>query len=145
MLKLVWTPGAAAAPDAAAYRQATDTISATYGNSNATVRIPRTSPAADLNALTPVIQAWLAARSVPNAAVKLMLHGYDYDPRHVGDPAYDPFTLIYGYPGDNALNPRLSWLPLVEECNDLGTRRQETAIAFAWVSTGSLAEYATAG
>src|SRR6202044_3218325 len=84
------------------------------------------------------------ARTVPNAAVKLMLHGYNYDPRHAGDPDYDPFVSIYGYPSDS-LNPRLSWLPLVEECNDAGTHRQETAIAFAWVSTGSLAEYATAG
>jgi Alpha/beta hydrolase of unknown function (DUF900) len=145
MLKLVWTPGAAAAPDAAAYRQAIDTLAASYGSNNATAQIPRGTAAPDLSPLTSVIRAWLAARTVPNAAVKLMLHGYDYDPRHVGDPAYDPFATIYGYPGDNALNPRLSWLPLVEECNDAGTHRQETAIAFAWVSTGSLAEYATAG
>ncbi len=145
MLKLVWTPGAAAAPDAAAYRQAIDTLAASYGTTNATAQIPRGTPAPDLSSLNGVIRAWLAARTVPNAAVKLMLHGYDYDPRHVGDTAYDPFATIYGYPGDNTLNPRLSWLPLVEECNSAGMRRQETAIAFAWVSTGSLAEYATAG
>ncbi len=145
MLKLTWIPGAAAAPDATAYQQAIDTLAASYGNSNATAQIPRTAAAVDLSALTGVIRNWLAARTVPNAAAKLMLHGYDYDPRHVGNPAYDPFALVYGYPGDNGLNQRLSWLPLVEECNAVGMRRQETAIAFAWVSTGSLAEYATAG
>ncbi len=145
MLRLIWTPGAAAAPDEAAYRQAIDTLSASFGANNATAQIPRAAPAADLTALADVIKAWLAARTVPNAAVKLMLHGYNYDPRHVGDPAFDPFAEIYGYPGDNGLNPRLSWLPLVEECNDTGARRQETAIAFGWVSTGLLAEYATAG
>ena len=144
MLKLIWKPGAAAAPDENAYRHAIDTLSANFGANNATAQIPRTAPTADLTALTDVIKTWLAARTVPNAAVKLMLHGYDYDPRHVGDPTYDPFVSIYGYPSD-ALNPRLSWLPLVEECNDTGARHQETAIAFGWVSTGSLAEYATAG
>jgi hypothetical protein len=82
---------------------------------------------------------------VPNAAVKLMLHGYDYDPRHAGDMTYDPFTLVYGMPGNQGLNGRLSWLPLVAECDAQGGRPQETAIAFGWVSTGSVAEYAHAG
>lgn len=147
MLKMVWIAGAAAAPDADAYKRTADTLSASYGDNTATAQLPRDPPSEspDIGALTGVIRTWLAARSVPHAAVKLMMHGYDYDPRHLGDIAYDPFYTIYGYPGENGLNQRLSWLPLVGECNEAGGRRQETAIAFAWVSTGSLAEYATAG
>ena len=147
MLKVTWTPGGAAAPDDDAYKQATDTLAASFANSNAIAQFPRDPAQAPtgLDQLAGVLKEWLAVRTVPNAAVKLMLHGYDYDPRHVGDPAYDPFATIYAYPGADGVNPRLSWLPLVEECNADGSHRQETAIAFAWVSTGSLAEYATAG
>ena len=47
-----------------------------------------------------MIRAWLPSRAVPGAAVKLMLHGYDYDPRHAGDSTFDPFALVYGVPGD---------------------------------------------
>jgi Alpha/beta hydrolase of unknown function (DUF900) len=147
MLKLVWTPGAAAAPDENTYKQAVDTLTARYADQSAVASFPRDAAAQirGLDELAGVIKAWLGARTVPSAAPKLMLHGYDYDPRHVGDPAYDPFTLVYGYPGTGGPDARLSWLPLVEECDDRGSRRQETAIAFAWVSTGSLAEYAAAG
>jgi hypothetical protein len=147
MLKLVWTPGAAAAPDENTYKQAVDTLTARYADQSAVASFPRDAAAhiRGLVELAGVIKAWLGARTVPSAAPKLMLHGYDYDPRHVGDPAYDPFTLVYGYPGTGGPDARLSWLPLVEECDDRGSRRQETAIAFAWVSTGSLAEYAAAG
>ncbi len=148
MLKLVWTPGAAAAPDQDAYRQAVDTLAASDDSgAAATARLPRdpAHPPTGLDAVAEVIRAWLPTRAVPGAAVKLMLHGYDYDPRHAGDSSYDPFTLIYGVPGDGGPNARLSWLPLVEECDPNGKRPQQTAIAFAWVSTGSLAEYATAG
>ena len=35
-------------------------------------------------------------------------------------------------------------MPLVEECDDAGGRRQETAIGFGWTSTGSIGEYAAA-
>jgi hypothetical protein len=147
MLKLVWTPVAAAAPDTEKYRQAIDTLTASYGVAEATVGFPRdpARPEPDTGPLAEVIRTWLAERTVPNAAAKLMVHGYDYDPRHEHDPAYDPFATIYGYPGDGGPDPRLSWLPLVEECDDRGARHQETAIAFAWVSTGSRLEYATAG
>jgi hypothetical protein len=147
MLKLMWQPGAAAAPDQDHYRRAVDTLTASHAGRSATADFPRdpAQPTGGLDALADVIKAWLAARTVPSAAVKLMLHGYDYDPRHVGDPDYDPFTLVYSYPGQGGPNPRLSWLPLVGECDDRGSRRQETAIAFAWVSTGSPAEYAAAG
>ena len=41
MLKLVWTPGAAAAPDQDAYRQAVDTLVASDGVSTATAGLPR--------------------------------------------------------------------------------------------------------
>ncbi len=114
MLKFIWTPGAAAAPDSAQYKQANDKLVAEYGNHDAETLIPRDPPesAPDLNELAGVVDAWLAARIVPAAAVKLMLHGYSYDPRHVNDKLYDPFTTIYGYPGERDLNPRLSWLPL---------------------------------
>lgn len=147
MLKLTWTPGAAAAPDEDAYRQAIDSLAASYADATAAAGFPRADGAAPtgLDAIAGVVRRWLAARALPNAAVKLMLHGYDYDPRHQGDPAYDPFALTYAYP--NAVtgpNPRLSWLPLVEECDDAGGRRQETAIGFGWTSTGSIGEYAAA-
>jgi hypothetical protein len=147
MLKIVWTSAAAAAPDADAYRGASDTLSASYGGNTATAQIPRAPPtgAPDIGALRDSVRAWLTSRTLPHAPAKLMMHGYDYDPRHAGDPAYDPFRTIYGYPGENWLDARLSWLPLVGECDAAGGRRQDTAIAFAWVSTGSLAEYATAG
>lgn len=147
MLKLVWQPGAHAAPDEAAYRQASDSLTASHGDTSSRAQIPRAlaPELADLAALTGVVKAWLAARTVPNAAVKLMLHGYNYDPRHVGDPDYDPFVEIYGCPGVCSLNSRLSWLPLVEECNDDGSHPRETAIGFAWVSLTPRPEYATAG
>ena len=147
MLKLIWTPGGAAAPDTNAYKRATDTLTASYADSTAKALFPRDAPpAADaLDGVAGVLRDWLGNRTVTNAAVKLMLHGYDYDPRHVGDPSADPFMLVYAYPGNGGPDPRLSWLPLVEECDATGGRRQETAIAFAWVSTGSLAEYAPAG
>jgi hypothetical protein len=147
MLRLVWTPGAAAAPDRNTYRRAIDTLSARFGDTEATVGFPRDPAAARpaLDELVVVIRQWLAARSVPNSAVKLMLHGFDYDPRRVGDSDSDPFMLVYGYPSERGPDARLSWLPLVEECDDRGAHHQETAIAFAWVSTGSRAEYATAG
>jgi hypothetical protein len=147
VLKLVWVPGAPAAPDETAYKQAVDTLTATFGDQTAEARFPRSAPPADadLAQLGDLVSAWLAARTVRNTAAKLMLHGYDYDPRHPGDAAYDPFMTIYGYPATGGLDPRLSWLPLVEEADDRGSRRQETAIAFAWVSTGSFAEYGAAG
>jgi len=88
--------------------------------------------------LQQLIHTWLAARSLPDAAVKLMLHGYDYNPSDDPDNASDPFRLVYGYPGEHGLDPRLSWLPLVQECDAQGLHRQDTAIAFAWVSSGSL-------
>jgi hypothetical protein len=146
MLKLIWTPGAAAAPDSGIYQRATDTLVASFGNHVGTAEFPR-DPAlapAGLNQLADVLHAWLAARAVPNTPVKLMLHGYAHDPRHAGDVAFDPFALIYAYPGAT-VKQRLSWLPLVEECDADGSRRQETAIAFGWVSTGSRAEYGAAG
>lgn len=147
MLKLVWTPaaGVAGAPDQPAYLNAIDTLHASYGDDDATALLPRTGPLPQIDALRDVIRRWLAIRTVSNAPVKLMLHGYDFDPRHAGDVKYDPFMLVYGYPGENGPNPRLSWLPLVEECDDKGAHHQETAIAFAWTSTGSMAEYTAAG
>ena len=147
MLRLIWTPSVAASPDAAAYKNASDTLTASYGDDEATASLPRdpAAPPPQLDALTGVIRSWLAARTVPNAPVKLMLHGYDFDPRHPGDAANDPFMSVYAYPGENGPNFRLSWLPLVEECDNNGAHHQETAIAFAWTSTGSMAEYATAG
>jgi hypothetical protein len=147
MLTLIWYPGAAAAPDQEESIKAVDTLTASHGANAATARLPRdpAQPATGLDAVAQVIGGWLPTRAVPGAPVKLMLHGYDYDPRHAGDTDHDPFTLVYGVPGANGLNGRLSWLPLVEEFDQNGNRPQETAIAFAWVSTGSMAEYATAG
>jgi hypothetical protein len=147
MLKVVWTPGAAAAPDEDAYRRAVDTLSASYGGITATAQIPREPATAtpDIASLEGVVRAWLTARALPHAAARLMLHGYSYDPRHGGNAAVDPFSTTYGYPGENGLDHRLSWLPLVGECDDAGARRQETSIAFAWVSTGSLRDYGDAG
>jgi hypothetical protein len=147
MLKLIWTPGAAAAPDQDAYKQAIDTLTASYDGNSATANLPRdpTRLPTGLDAVTQVVRAWLPSRAVPGAAVKLMLHGYDYDPRHAGDSAYDPFMLVYGVPGNGGPDARLSWLPLVEECDQNGSRPQQTAIAFAWVSTGSIAEFVAAG
>ncbi len=147
MLKVIWTLAVAAAPDTDAYKRAVDTLAASFHDDTATAHFPRDPAAAPtgIDELTGVVQRWLAVRSVPAAAVKLMLHGYNFDPRHEGDPAYDPFTQIYGYPITDGPDPRLSWLPLVEEYDPATRRLQETAIAFAWVSTGSMAEYATAG
>ena len=147
MLKLIWIPGAAAAPDQAAYQNAVDTLTATSPDgSSATARFPRAAGAAPsgLDGIVALIRTWLPTRTIPHAAVKLMLHGYDYDPRHPGDKSCDPFMLVYALPGTDGLDARLSWLPLVGECNDTAGRPQETAIAFAWVSTGTWAEYASA-
>jgi hypothetical protein len=147
MLKVVWIPAVAAAPDASAYRQAVDTLTASYHDDSATAHFPRVPDAAPsgIDDFRRVVEIWLAARSVPTAPAKLMVHGFDFDPRHNGDPQYDPFTGVYGYPVGDGPDPRLSWLPLVEEYDPATRRLQETAIAFAWVSTGSMAEYATAG
>ena len=103
MLKLVWTPaaGVAGAPDQSAYVNAIDTLHASYGDEEATAQLPRTGPPPQIDALRDVIRRWLAIRTVSSAPVKLMLHGYDFDPRHPGDAKYDPFMLVYGYPGEN--------------------------------------------
>ena len=147
MLKVVWIPAVAAAPDADAFRSAVDTLTASFHDDMATAHFPRdpSSAPTGIDELSGVVERWLGVRSVPAAPPKLMLHGYDFDPRHTGDPAFDPFTGIYGYPVTDGPDPRLSWLPLVEEYDPATRRLQETAIAFAWVSTGSMAEYATAG
>ena len=147
MLKVVWVPNVAAAPDADAYKRAVDTLTASFQDDSAAAHFPRdpgVAPGGN-DDFTHVVEKWLAARSVPTAPVKLMVHGYDFDPRHHGDPQYDPFTIVYGYPVGDGPDPRLTWLPLVEEYDPATRRLQETAIAFAWVSTGSMAEYATAG
>jgi hypothetical protein len=147
MLKVIWTPAVAAAPDTDACKRAVDTLTASFDDDTATAHFPRNPAAAPtgIDQVSGVVQRWLAVRSVPAAAIKLMLHGYSFDPRHSGDPAYDPFTTIYGYPVGDGPEPRFTWLPLVEEYDPATRRLQETAIAFAWVSTGSMAEYATAG
>ena len=64
-----------------------------------------------------------------------MLHGYDYDPRHADDPAFDPFATIYSYPKRS--RSAVSWLPLVNECNADGSQRQETGDRVCMGFTGS--------
>lgn len=146
MLRAIWTPGAAAPPDDAHYRNAIDILVVQSEEQSATVRFPRDSaaPVTGLAELGVVVQSWAASRSLPNAPAKLMVHGFDHDPRHENDANFDPFDSIYGYPNEHGPNARLSWLPLVQECDANGGHPKETAIAFAWTSTGSLAEYATA-
>ncbi len=110
MLKLIWTPGAAAAPDQRAYREAVDRLTASFAGASAQAEFPRAEGAGPvgLDTVAAVLRSWLAARNIPGAPVKLMLHGYDYDPRHAGDRALDPFELIYAYPGGTGPDPRLT-------------------------------------
>ncbi len=100
---------------------------------------PSASPA-----LAATIDQWLAQRGGPARPVYIMVHGYLYDPTSTQDYSSDsPFGSVFGNPPDPVYN--LSWLPLVGECNDAGTPLADSAIAFAYTSDATAAEWTRAG
>ena len=95
-------------------------------------------------ALAARLDAWLGQRS-KTAPVTIVAHGFLYDPKPsaAGDGTDDPFNVIYAIPGEGR-PAQLSLMPLVGECDELGGALQDVAIAFAWMSTGTLSDHARA-
>ncbi len=94
--------------------------------------------------LTAAIAAWIRERGVRPEPVIVMVHGYLFNPIVTGvHDSDDPFNLIYGMPP--VVNRRLSWLPLVGECDENGQHPAENAIAFTYRSEAGLAETSKAG
>lgn len=150
MLRLEWTAIAAGAPDDAAYQAAADPLGLEGG---AVLQdFPRNAPNLPPPSaqLADSIAAWLAGRTDPTSPVIVMVHGYQYDPsNHLGGGADDPYRLVYGVPGSTTaagqpLDAHLSWLPLVGECDDTGANQADTAVAFGWLSEGSLGDFSSA-
>ena len=151
MLKLIWTPSAAGAPDDPHYPDAIDTLGIDGGTTVQDFRKGDTGAPDPDQALAAALDGWLAGRADPAAPIPVMVHGYQFDPsNHLGGGADDPYHLVYGVPGtlyggaQRPLDYHQSWLPLVGECDDQGQNRKNAAIAFAWVSEASLADYARA-
>lgn len=152
MLKLDWSPQKAGAPDAPGYAKAADRLANDVGG-RMLQRFPKaaTAPPVPNPKLAAALDGWLATRADTSAPVPVMVHGYQYDPtNYLGGGADDPYHLVYGVPGTaygnngTPLDYHKSWLPLVGECNDKGADLRDTALAFAWVSEGSLRDYAHA-
>ena len=94
--------------------------------------------------LTAAVGNWIRDRGVRPQPVIVMVHGYLFNPIVTGaQGADDPFNLIYGMPP--AVNCRMSWLPLVGECDENGQHLAENAIGFAYRSEAGLAETSKAG
>jgi hypothetical protein len=76
----------------------------------------------------------------------VLVHGFEFDPtgRLGSRDGDDPYGLVYGYPVPGGPDAHLSFLPLAGECDEAGGARADIAVAFAWVSEGSLLDYATA-
>ena len=150
MLSLEWTAIAAGAPDNPAYQAAADPLALEGGA--VLQEFPRSAPnlPPPSTQLDDGIRTWLAARADPGSPVVVMVHGYQYDPsNHLGGGADDPYRLVYGVPGTmtaagQPLDAHLSWLPLVGECDDTGANPADTAVAFAWLSEGSLGDFSNA-
>ncbi len=141
MLKLFWNPAPqGGVPADPAWQNAADSLvadraagPALQGFVRGAAALPPVAPA-----LATRLDAWLALRS-HTAPLTIMLHGFDYNPRLTAKPGNDdPFSSIYGLPGP-AIPAPLSLLPLVGECDEHGAHPADVAIAFAWLSTGSMA------
>ena len=97
----------------------------------------------------PPSRTWLSIRPDDAPPVVVMVHGFMFDPAAAASDA-SPFELVYGRPGvaggpGTVADARLSWLPLVGECDESGGEPAEVAVAFAWDSTGSIARCNRAG
>jgi len=150
MLKLIWTPTFAGAPDSADYQTASDNL---YLDSTSQPVLQAFAKTAAYDgiasaALGTALDRWLEGKR----RIVVMVHGYDFDPTGtVGTIADDPFGLVYGVPGQPfgtppaPIDPHNSWLPLVGECDDAGTLPlADIALAFAWVSEDDFSQYADA-
>lgn len=147
MLKLSWSHGLICAPEAKRYSRANDKLGHYEGDSIQKFARNKTEFAAPNLTLDDVITQWQQNRKDANTPCTIMVHGFDYDPtNHLGGGADDPFKLVYGVPGTGTppLDYHRSWLPIVGEYDDNGQHKAETAIAFSWVSEGSLSDYAAA-
>ncbi|HLZ65947.1 MAG TPA: alpha/beta hydrolase [Aliidongia sp.] len=149
MLKLVWTPTFAGAPDSGDYATASDHLYLDAPTQPALQDFPKPTPygAPPNAALSQALDQWLAGKT----RVVVMVHGYDFDPTEtVGAMPDDPFGLVYGIPGQlfgtppSPIDVRNSWLPLVGETDDTGKPLADLALAFAWVSKDSFTDFADA-
>lgn len=149
MLKLVWTPTFAGAPDSGDYATASDYLSLDAPGQPALQDFPKSAPygVPASAALAQTLDRWLAGKT----RVLVMVHGYDFDPTEtVGAMPDDPFGLVYGVPCQPfgappcPIDVRNSWLPLVGECDDTGSPLADLSLAFAWVSKDNFTDYADA-
>jgi hypothetical protein len=151
MLILRWLAANAGNPDAATYGNAVDQLFA--GDPPAPVQSFRRGEqglAPPAFALTAALDAWLAGRTDRTAPVVVMTHGYQYDPSPTFDQGTDdPCHSVYGTPGVSyggapPLDARMSWLPLIGECDESGRPLADCAIAFAWTSEGTMRTFSQA-
>lgn len=143
MLNVVWEPTFNTLdPGSDQYRATRDPLVVAGSQVQAVPRARAYCPPSQ--ALVSAVQSWVLAQKTSH--VTLMVHGFDYDPGDSGSPDSDPFSMIYGVPWRNGLNPRLTWLPIVGEYDDDGNPLNAGAsIAFAWLSKATLGQYAGAG
>jgi hypothetical protein len=151
MLNLRWFAANAGNPDAAAYGNAVDRLFA--GTPPSPVQDFRrgdhglADPAPGLAA---ALDAWLDGRTDRTAAVTVMVHGFQFNPSDsVAGGDDDPFHSVYGTPGvayggAPPLDPRMSWLPLVGECDEAGRPLADCAIGFGWTSEGTMRTFSQA-
>ncbi len=145
MLKLFWNPAPqGGVPADPAWQNAADSLVADQAANPKLQSVVRAAPLPPAGpALAARLDAWLAQRSHA-APVTIMAHGFDYNPMSAPAPGGDdPFSSIYGLPGP-ALPAPLSLLPLVGECDEQGANRADVAIAFAWLSEGTMAAFSEA-
>jgi len=143
MLKILWEPRFDTLdPGSDQYRQTRDPLLVGSTQVQAIPRARAYCPPSP--ALVEAVRSWVLAQGKRHITV--MVHGFDYDPGDKNSPDSDPFSLIYGVPWRNGLNPRLTWLPIVSEYDDDGNHLDSgTAIAFAWLSKATIGQFAGAG
>lgn len=144
MLKLFWTPGPSLDGSNPNFPALSDTLSAdTATDTNAQSFLRHAADLAQLeDGLAARLDGWLFDPARPDSDVYVLVHGFQFDPSRsvAGNGGDDPFSFVYGYPGAGGPDARLSWLPLCGECDELGANRNDVAIAFAWVSEGTLGQ-----
>ena len=149
MLYLSYVPQQAGAP--ADYGETRDTLfleqdgSATelqtFRKKNLVDRPPADAP--DPRLLT-ALSDFVKKRGADTRPVVLMVHGYSFNPR---DAQESPLASVYGFPHAVPPGPdhRMSWMPLVGECDEAGGNLAENAIGFSYNSMGgSLTDYGQA-
>ena len=146
MLKLFWaTAPQGGVPADAAWQAAADWLTSDKSSNPPLQSFTRGATTLPLieSALAARLDAWLAYRSQA-APLTIMLHGFDYKPGlAVAAGNDDPFSSIYSVPG-HGIPAELSIVPLVGECDDQGGTLEDVAIAFAWLSEGTMSNYSAA-